>query len=464
MGKSSFLVAFAQAAASRYGVVFLDPMGEGARDLRQVIAAAPDSRVRWISAAESPHGFNALDDPSQGTSPAASARRVASLVEALRRVRAGHYVEQSFWGPRIEEMLGRALAAAASLRGTMIDAHQLLEEAIEGRRPPAGAPSEVMALFERVRQRAEDAEGARRLLYEFTSSPDLVRLLCDRDRGLRTSDLVAPGRVTVVCGDASRVGESTVRRLFAALLAILWGELIARPRPVKTFLVLDEVQWFGHQTLGEMLRLGRRYNVHVVLGTQSLKALPPDLSDAVRTNVADWLLFRSAPDEAREFARSVPQLATEDLLALGRGEAVFLEGKGRSVQFVSIHAPSVLRRAAATPVLGPSPVLPEPFNAVEPAAPAAPVEAGALATGSADALHRVYLDEITKGEPPGNGEAAVRAAGGLLGRQGSIRRKGIDARGPYWDLDDAGRLWLEGYRARGRAGGSRSPGYRPTRP
>ncbi len=128
-------------------------------------------------------------------------------------------------------MLTRALRAAAALPGgTLVDAHALLASGGRGFRTiPGDAIEAVRELGDRIRSRPEDADGARRLLYEVTRSPILVRMLCDRQPSLRAADLVAPGRVVLIAGDAATVGESTARYLLSVYLALVWSELLSRP-------------------------------------------------------------------------------------------------------------------------------------------------------------------------------------------------------------------------------------------
>lgn len=447
MGKSSFLVSVAAAAAREYGVILLDPMGDAARQFLAAIPPTLGSRVTWVSPAASPLGLNAIAPPARAEGAGGFTRRISDLVEALRRVRAGHFVERSFWGPRIEEMLARAVSAAASTGGTLVDAHTFLDGAMAGEPISAGATPELRALFERVRQRPEDAEGAKRLLFEFTSSPDLVRLLCERHPGIRARDLVAPQAITVVSGDAPQVGEVTTRRLLAAYLSILWGELMARPTPAKTFVVLDEIQWFGHEALGEMLRLGRRFNVHLVVGTQSLNALPEEMAAAIRTNVADFLVFRGSPDEAREFSRMAPALQAEDVLALTRGEAIYLEGKGRRVQYVRPALTRTEPRATGGyRTGGPAASFPTGRERVQrPSVRADPPSRAAAAPGYVDPPRstgtiRIYLADLQSPNP--DGESRIREWGGFLGRAGDLLGRGRDARGSYWELTEEGSRWL----------------------
>ena len=255
----------------------LDPLGETSRAIRSELAPAA-ARVLWVAPGEGPPSINALE--GIGREGAANLvlveRRIDDMVHALRRVRSGRYADSLFWGPRLEEMLGRAIRAAAAIPGgTLADAHTLLATMGRSRQVvPPSARDALRELAERVRERPEDAEGARRLLYELARNPTLEQMLCARAPSLSAREFVAPGRIVLVSGDAARVGESTARYLFAVYLALLWSELLSRESPAKTFMILDEAQWFAHESLAEMLRLARRLNVHVILATQSIGSLP----------------------------------------------------------------------------------------------------------------------------------------------------------------------------------------------
>ena len=192
------------------------------------------------------------------------------------------------------------------------------------------------------------AEGARRLLYEVVRTSVLQRMLCDRSPTLHARDLVAPGRIAVISGDASRVGETVARYLLAVYLALVWSELLARPSHSKTFVVLDESQWFSHESLAEMLRLARRRNVHVVLATQTVGSLPEAVADAVWTNVSDFVAFRGSPEEARELSRATHALSVEEILSLPRGHAAG-SYSGRETAWTGCARPADRRRPARCP-------------------------------------------------------------------------------------------------------------------
>ena len=452
MGKSSLLVAISRRVAAGSGLILFDPLGETARAVRAQLPESMADRVMWIEPGEG-RGLNALDSIASDSAGGAARqeRQLNDLVHSLRRVRSGRYADSGFWGPRLEEMLTRALRAAAAFPGgTLVDAHTLLASGGRGfRAVPPEASEVVRELGDRIRSRPEDADGARRLLYEVTRSPVLVRMLCDARPALRAAELVVPGRVVLLAGDAAEVGEATARYLLSVYLALVWSHLLARPGGSKTFVVLDEAQWFVHESLSEMLRLGRRRNVHVVLATQSIASLPEGVSDAVWTNVSDFVAFRGSPDEAREFSRAARGIAAESILSLPRGEAALLLGKGTSAHWIrTIRIPGPPIGGADPPPAARPEESPDRHSAstLTPCAPAN--EVGTRAAGVDQVLSaiakrmdrsadenpvRVSLEELRHEVDPTGG--AVRAAGGILGRTGAIVRTGRDEDGACWWLD-----------------------------
>jgi DNA helicase HerA-like ATPase len=438
MGKSSLVIALARRAAERAGVIVFDPLGETAGAFRESLPRT--ERIRFLSPL-SPLGINALEGlQSEIADPATRERRLNDLIHALRRVRSGRYTDASYWGPRLEEMLQRAIAVAAEVPdGTLEDAHLLLASGGRGFRtlPPA-AQEPANELAQRIRSRPEDAEGARRLLYEVVRSPLLVRALCRRTPELSLSELVAPSNILVLSGAAPQVGESSSRFFLSVYLALLWPTLLARTGASKFFVFLDEAQWFAHESLAEMLRLGRRRNLHVVLATQSVASLPPIVAEAVWTNVADFVAFRGSPEEAREFSRVARGIAPETLLALPRGRAAALIGKGESLRWIRTArsvagAPSSSDSPANGPARAPDGRTP---NSDEAPGPADSVSRSLLrrATSAAGgAILRIPLSELRKESDPEG--SAVRSIGGRLGRARAIVRVERGPEGTAWWID-----------------------------
>jgi energy-coupling factor transporter ATP-binding protein EcfA2 len=435
MGKSSLLVALGRRQLARSGGLLFDPMGETAADLHSEMLAGGAAPPTWIAPGVLGSEINALEGAAvEGT---AGLRRVHDLVHALRRVRASRYEESAYWGPRIEEMLTRALRAAAALpSGTLVEAHLLLETGGRlGRPVPPSAVEPVRELADRIRDRPEDADGARRLLHEVVGDPVLRQMLCASRPRVRTASLVAPGRVVLISGEAGRVGETSARYLLSIFLALVWSELLARPSSSKTFVLLDEAQWFAHESLAEMLRIGRRRNLHVILATQAVGSLPRTVAEAVWTNVADFVAFRGAPEEAREMARATVRVTAPEILALPRGEAIVLLGKGESVHRLrSLRIPATAHRAVEHPAanaVGP-PV--DGVNAPDPPADRVGILLERVlelaAQRSAPGPFDVDLESLrAASDPSGRG---VRELGSVLGRAGLLDR---GAGGSRWRID-----------------------------
>lgn len=444
MGKSSTLVAIARRAATLGGVILFDPLGETAASFRSGLSHEELSRLVSVSPQEGPCGINAIEGIGAGDiDPVQRERRLNDLVYALRRVRSGRYPDSSYWGPRLEEVLTRSVRAAAAFpEGTLVDAHTLLSTGGRTRQVvPPEAQDAVRELSERIRSRPDDAEGARRLLYEVVRSPVLHRMLCERNPPLRARDLVAPGRIVVISGEAAAVGESVARYLLAVYLAVVWAELLAREPNSKTFVVLDESEWFSHESLAEMLRLARRRNVHVILATQSVSSLPEPVAEAVWTNVSDFVAFRGSPEEARELARATRGVTVEEILALPRGQAAVLLGKGAMVAWLrtSGRPPTAGGRPPVTPREpvptaeddgGTGEIPGDPRTTVEPILEWLRARARTLVPGES---LRVDLDDLRRSlDPAGRG---VRTAGGVLARAGALLSSSREAGRPVWVLD-----------------------------
>ena len=348
MGKSTLVANLALRASARASVLVFDPLGETAREVELRLPPSAH-RVRRLSPVRGDVSLNAL--ASLSPSAPESERSLAEMIDALRRVRSARFSAGPFWGPRIEETLHWALeVAAATPGGTLVDAERLLAEperrAAAGASPRASAA--LRALRERAQGRPEEIDGARRVLVEATRTSTLRRLLSDPGAGWRFEDALAPSSVTLVSGDAAEVGEPTARTLLSLSLAILWNAIVARRSASPTYVFLEEAPWYANDAMAQMLRLGRRWGVHLVVVAQSTEAFPEELREAIATNVADQVRFRGSPSEARELERGGFALRPDELAQLPRGMAVGLFGKGSELRWIRVD-PLVERTRAIDP-------------------------------------------------------------------------------------------------------------------
>jgi hypothetical protein len=344
MGKSSLVVRLAWQAARWGSVLLFDPVGDTAREF---LSGVPDSQIRqvsWFSPTVPGLTLSLLREiaSKSGENAPRRERLLGDVVTALRRVRARHYAESTYWGPRLEEMLFQAIRAASYWSGASLAvAEQLLTpEGFPGRVVPPGARDAVGDVRRRIDRAPQDGDGARRLLSEITRSGVLREMLDSPSPTWSIEEAVEPERITVVSGEAPHVGESVARYLLSVVLALAWNAVLVRGRPSKTFLVLDEAQWYAHDSVAEMLRLGRRFNLHVWAVTQSLQSLPEVVRDAFTTNSADLVLFRGDPSDAKDVSRWVPQIAPERILRMPKGEAAVLIDKGSETRWVHLPVPT----------------------------------------------------------------------------------------------------------------------------
>ncbi|HEV2429247.1 MAG TPA: DUF87 domain-containing protein, partial [Thermoplasmata archaeon] len=449
-GKTNLLLRLALQAQASAGVLLFDPLGDTARRFLERLPASAADRVMYLSPTRSPVGVNALAPihPIGPSPPGGRDRSLLDLVGVLRRVRVARFADTPFWGPRIEEVVELALRAASALpNGTLLEAERLLSQ--PDRRPrgiPAEATEAVGALRDRVLEHPEEVEGARRLLGEVGRNAVLRSILCRAEAASSVSGWVARDRIAVISGEAQEVGESTARYLLSVLFALAWSALLARPTAPKTVLVLDEAQWYAHEAAAEILRLGRRMNVHLWMATQAIASLPEEVQEAAKTNASDFVLFRGSPDDAREIHRWVPSVAEEELLGLPRGHALYLRGKGERIRWVSVPDPPPVRGAnlRLEEVLDVARAFwpREAEDAPAPLRPGAPLDPGlrsfllVLWAGASvrapDEPMILALEPLRRTLDPGG--TLVRAAGTLLSRVGALGplREGPDGR--VWEL------------------------------
>ena len=439
MGKSTLLVRLALAASRHGSVVLLDPIGETAERWAGQLPDDRASEADVVSPARYPVPINVLaaEPRPAGGGARTDDRLVGNLVEALRRVRAGRYADSPFWGPRIEEVVGLALRAARAYpHGTLADAQRLIEApSVRLDAEPEAAREPLRRLRDRLAARPEEGSGASRLLGEITGSRVLREMLCSASPAWDLREATRPGRITMLVGDAASIGERDARYLLAVYLAILWDRILSRDRPEKLFLVLDEAQWFFHESAAEMLRLGRRCNLHVWVASQSLASLPESAREALLTNCADVVLFRGSPAEAREFGRWGLPVGVDRLLSLDRGEAIVLHGKGRSVEMTRI-APLPVRGSGAEALATMGRGTIDRLRARVPPNPDTTASERAIlvalsgAGDGGDEIATVRLAALRDRLDPSG--AVVRLIGALLARSGGMVESVRDAAGSLW--------------------------------
>ena len=466
MGKSTLLVRLAaRVLGPDTALIVFDPLGDTVADLLESLDPSRLARALWISPGSSPVAQNALQfdfDPDPRAASLQRERLVGELVTAFRRVRAERYGETFYWGPRIEDLLTRIFLYLSYRKGTTLsDAVAILEDPRAAGTYLSSEPSEEREsreLLERLqRERPEDMEGARRVLSEVTLSPSLAEILASRNPRWDLSQALQPGNITLLSMDRAQIGGRGASYLGSLMLSLVWSRIVSRKGPRgKVVLLLDEIQEYANESLIEMLRLGRRYGLHVWAATQSVSGLPKEARDALLTNARDLVLFRGSPSDAR-FAREELGLPPEEsLLSLGKGEVVAFLGKAGSAVRVRTLPPQTSPRA--------DPERPSPrrdqvrenskafWSRGQEAAPKGPPEtapAGARSPteellsvlkaslcsmpGEELTVSLAYIRELAQGD-----EVLVRELGRELSRQGVLVRSQREGGARVWVLSRHG--------------------------
>lgn len=346
MGKSTLLVLLAaQALNDDACLILVDPLGDTASDLLAQIGEDHLQRTILVAPESSPVEQNLLaipDGPRTGPDDTRLERRVGELVTSLRRVRAERFGDTFYWGPRIEDVLTRVFLILASFREPNLkDAEDLLTDPSGVHLPFIEDPAAsqlVKELLEGLKQeKPADLEGARRVIKDVTLSPSMMKVLSSRRPRWDVSMALDPGAITLISTERPLVGQRASSFLASMMLTLLWSRIVARGRGRnKVILLLDEVQEYANESLLDMLRQGRRFNLHVWAATQSLAAIPRELKDGLVTNSRDIVLFRGSPGDSAMARDDLYLPEDENLMTLGRGEAIAFLNKSRKLARFSI--------------------------------------------------------------------------------------------------------------------------------
>ncbi|MGQ4890956.1 MAG: ATP-binding protein [Candidatus Njordarchaeia archaeon] len=171
-------------------------------------------------------------------------------------------------------------------------------------------------------------------LHAQTKQALVTRIRALRESGLFSrdapnfSDLIEPGKATIIRLANAPLGDYGVRFIVADVLRGLFNEAKSRRLDFNVLIVIDEAHLFApkkgkidavRDVIERVSREGRKYGVWLVLATQS----PRDLSDTVIINCSSMLALKMLKKDISEFAKvfDIPKEIAEILVDLppGRG-------------------------------------------------------------------------------------------------------------------------------------------------
>jgi type IV secretory pathway TraG/TraD family ATPase VirD4 len=326
------------------GAALLDPHGDLADE---ILGDVPSFRRNDLILLDPTSADCRALNPLRGTNDRTRHLVVANVVAAIRKLFPDHA-----WGARTEHLLRHALLAAAEVRGgTIANAAQMLVD--EDHRDwvlKQVADPNVLAFWSREFAgygktfAAEATAAPANKLGALLSSPLLRAVLTKTRPRLDLAKALVRSAFVVARLSKGALGEEAARFLGGLLLGMFQSAFFARAgEPAasrKRFtLAIDEATSFPATILLELLAEGRKFGASVVVSTQSLAALSPEVRSGLLANVGAIVAFRVGGEDA-EILR--PELAHEygpkSLTSLGPGEMVVRIG-GHRPALVTVAMP-----------------------------------------------------------------------------------------------------------------------------
>ena len=322
-GKSCLLelLALADLAAGR-GFALIDPHGDLVERVHASVPPKLRDRVVYLDATDpgQPFGYNPLRRVSDTKIQLAA----SGLMETMRKL----WGEKA-WGVRMEHVLRNSLYALLERDGsTLPDVLRLYADKTFRRQVTASIRNPVVRQFwlkewpaYGLRQ-AEAVAPIQNKVGALLSDPTLYRILVAPAVDVRFRSLMDEGRVLLVNLSTGRLGEDSAVTLGSLLVSTLGLASLTRAEvpPEKRkpfFLYVDEFQTFTTRSFVSLAADLRKVGVGLVLATQTMTLIEPDIRHAVLANCGTLLSFRVGPEDAATMANEFqPTFGVEDLLNL----------------------------------------------------------------------------------------------------------------------------------------------------
>jgi hypothetical protein len=308
------------------GVGLLDPHGDLAREVLDAIPKARTNEVLYFNPGDlaRPVGLNLLPQV-----PRDQAHLVVSGVLSAFRGIWG-----SSWGPRLEYILGHALAALLDHGNlTILALPRLLSDDAFRERVTARIRDPVVRAFWREeyaryerRFRLEAIAPLQNKIGRLLANAPMRNVLGQAKSRFDARFLMDHGRIMIADLAKGVIGEDHARLLGALLLSqFQWAAMQRSGNPdsprTPFYLYIDEFQSFATEALTSILAEARKYGLTLVLAHQYLDQLTDEIRQSVFGNAGNLISFRVGQSDARileeEFGGDVKM---GNLVSLGKHE------------------------------------------------------------------------------------------------------------------------------------------------
>jgi hypothetical protein len=321
------------------GVGLLDPHGDLAREVLDAIPKERTNEVLYFNPGDlaRPVGLNLLPKV-----PRDSAHLVVSGVLSAFRGIWG-----SSWGPRLEYILGHALAALLDHGGlTLLALPRLLADDDFRESVTAKVKDPVVrafwheeyARYER-RFRLEAIAPLQNKIGRLLANAPIRNIMGQTRSRFDAGFLMDRSRIMIADLAKGVVGEDHARLLGALLLSqFQWAAMqrAALPDSCRTpfYLYIDEFQSFATEALTSTLAEARKYGLSLILAHQYLDQLTDEIRQSVFGNIGNLIAFRVGQADGRILEDELGgDVKMGNLVSLGKHEiyARLLE-HGRAIE------------------------------------------------------------------------------------------------------------------------------------
>lgn len=323
-GKSTYLSNLAsQIMRTGRGLIVIDAADSVSDETlyQRVLGVIPDERVQDVIVLNiarddaSPVGFNPLD---QGN-PRVAVDKIVALFEHL-------YTDTS--GVWVKELLHHGLyTLAESGRYTIADLPVLIaprndvETAWAKSVMDSVKDSEIATFWRRwnayrPEERRRNSEPILNRFWQITARPEVMGVVGQTTSSFQWSDVLANNKIVLV--NLVGLGEATKTVIGTIITDALWTAATSMRPELENYLFLDEFQHVVDLPVGldSMLREARKHKLGIVMATQFLGNLSPDMTMAVTASARSKVIFATSPREARiwhgEFGKQL--MKEEDFL------------------------------------------------------------------------------------------------------------------------------------------------------
>lgn len=303
-GKTSLLKSvFIQLAEQERGVVLLDPHGDLAEELLDLLPRHLARKVVYFNPADLsfPFAWNILANVPFDERP----RTASGIVSAFKTV----WGES--WGPRLEYILYNSVRALLDAEHTTILSLQklLTDEAYRQWVVAQVKDPFVLAFWQEEfanydhRFRQEAIAPIQNKVGALTANPVIRNLIGQAKRKLDIPFVMEGGRIFIANLSKGALGEEPSNLIGSLLVsefqraAMQRGSQLEETRRDCT-LIIDEFQNFSSGAFASILSEARKFRLSLVLSHQFTSQLEPEIRDAVFGNVGTTIAFQLSASDA----------------------------------------------------------------------------------------------------------------------------------------------------------------------